>query len=470
MIGEDVLYLTVAELGPQIKNRKLSSLELTKAYLDRSQKLGARLNSYATLTAELALRQAAAADREIALGKYRGPLHGIPYAAKDLLAVHGYPTTWGAKPYADQKFDFDATVIEKLNHAGAVLIGKAAMIELAGGLGYRFASASLQGPAKNPWDATCWTCGSSSGSGGIVASAQAAFAIGTETWGSIVCPSAFCGVSGLRPTYGRVSRHGAMALAYSMDKIGPMCRSAEDCRLVLEVIAGYDPADPGSLTERFARNGDGSRFVHEAKTRTLRIGWPLNQWKKMSPGIETAVQAARDVLAKHGAEVHELKLPDGPWEQAAGTIINVEAAAAFHDLIESGRVSVLNDPAGKIGGYIAQQVPASDFIRANRIRAICQEKMAELFQKVDVLACASLPATATQLEVNLDEALDFSDPIGGIGNMCGLPAISVPCGFDQGKPVGIQFIGPALGEAKVLGAAGLFQQHTDWHRKHPPLS
>ena len=465
MIGEDILYLTVAELGQQIKARKLSSTELTRAYLDRSEKLGAKLNSYATITRDLALQQAQAADREIAAGKYRGPLHGIPYAAKDLLAVKDYPTTWGAKPFAGQKFDFNATVIEKLDQAGAVLLGKAAMIELAGGLGYRFASASLQGPAKNPWDAACWTCGSSSGSGGIVASAQAAFAIGTETWGSIVCPSAFCGVSGLRPTYGRVSRHGAMALAYSMDKIGPMCRSAQDCALVLDAIQGFDRLDLATAILPVPRNV--SSTIGWDRPKPFRIGWLTNQWKKMSPGIESAVNAAKGVLAKNGAKFEDVALPEGPWEQAAGTIINVEGAAAFHDLIESGRVSELNDPAGKIGGYIAQQIPASDFIRANRVRAICQKKMAEIFTKVDVLACASLPATATKLEVNLDEALDFSDPIGGIGNMCGLPAISVPCGFDDGKPAGIQFIGLALGEGKVLAAAYLFQQHTDWHRKRP---
>jgi len=382
--------------------------------------------------------------------------------------VKGYPTTWGAKPYANQKFDFDATIIEKLNQAGAVLLGKAAMIELAGGMGYRFASASLQGPAKNPWDETCWTCGSSSGSGGIVASAQAAFAIGTETWGSIVCPSAFCGVSGLRPTYGRVSRHGAMALAYSMDKIGPMCRAAQDCALVLAAIAGHDPLDPGSLP-----GPKEARFEFRAtldRKKPLRIGWLTNQWKKTSPGIEAAVSVAKDVLAKNGAQFQDIALPEGPWEAAAGTLISVEGAAAFHDLIESGRVSELVDPAGKIGGYISQQIPASDFIRSNRVRAICQKKMAEIFEKVDVLAAASLPATATNLDANLDEALDFSDPIGGIGNMCGLPAISVPCGFDSGKPVGIQFVGPVLGEHLVLAAATLFQQHTDWHRKRPPIA
>src|SRR6266851_3571271 len=244
MLNPDVLYLPVTELAKRIRQKQLSPVELTEAYLERSRTIGSRLNAYATLTQELALKQARAAEREIAAGRYRGPLHGIPYAAKDLLAVKGYPTTWGARPLARQKFDYDATVIERLDRAGGVLIGKAAMIELAGGMGYRFASASLTGPAKNPRKESCWTCGSSSGSGAIVAAALAAFAIGTETWGSIVCPSAYCGVTGLRPTYGRVSRYGAMALSYSMDKIGPMARTADDCALVLSAIAAHELDDP----------------------------------------------------------------------------------------------------------------------------------------------------------------------------------------------------------------------------------
>ena len=227
MISEDVLYLSVRKLGERIHARKLSPVELAEAYLERSRKYGPLLNAYATLTPELAIQQARQAEEEISHGHYRGPLHGIPYAAKDLLAVKGYPTTWGAKPYQDQHFDYNATVINKLNEAGAVLLGKAAMIELAGGLGYRFAAASATGAAKNPWNTNCWTCGSSSGSGAIVASAMAAFAIGTETWGSIVCPSAFCGVSGLRPTFGRVGpgrRHGAR-LFHGQDRIDvPHCR------------------------------------------------------------------------------------------------------------------------------------------------------------------------------------------------------------------------------------------------------
>jgi aspartyl-tRNA(Asn)/glutamyl-tRNA(Gln) amidotransferase subunit A len=247
MPGEELFYLSVSELAKRIESKKLSPVELTQVYLDRSQKFAPHFNAYAMLTPEIALEQAKAAEKEIHRGHYRGPLHGIPYAAKDLLAVKGIPTTWGAKPYANQVFDYNATVIEHLKNVGAVMIGKASMIELAGGSGYRFASASLQGEAKNPWDPTCWTCGSSSGSGAIVAAGLAAFAIGTETWGSIICPSAFCGISGLRPTYGRVSRYGAMALAPSMDKIGPMARSAEDCARIFAVIAGHDQKDRGTI-------------------------------------------------------------------------------------------------------------------------------------------------------------------------------------------------------------------------------
>src|SRR5437868_12348838 len=253
MIAEEMLYSSVRDLSKLIRSGQLNPVELTETYLERSARIGTRLNAYAALTRDLALKEAKAAEREIKQGKYRGPLHGIPYAAKDLLAVKGYPTTWGASPFQGQTFDYDATVIKKLREAGAVLIGKAAMIELAGGMGYRFGTASISGGARNPWNETCWTCGSSSGSGAIVASACAAFAIGTETWGSIVCPSAYCGVSGLRPTFGRVGRSGAMALSYSMDKIGPLARSAEDCALILAAIAGHDAGDTHSLPDDVAR-------------------------------------------------------------------------------------------------------------------------------------------------------------------------------------------------------------------------
>ncbi len=464
MLSEDILYLSVRELGERLRSRNLSPVELTESYLKRSESIGSKLNAYATVTRELALREARQAEHEIRAGKYRGPLHGIPYAAKDLLAVKGYPTAWGARPYANQKFDYDATVIKKLRAAGAVLIGKAAMIELAGGMGYRFASASISGAAKNPWDQSCWTCGSSSGSGAIASAALAAFAIGTETWGSIVCPSAFCGVSGLRPTYGRVSRHGAMALSFSMDKIGVLGRSADDCGLVLASMSGHDAQDPASLAD--------AAFSYRAVPygKPLRIGWLTNAWKKVPPDIEAVVNAAVNALKKNGAVIKDTKLPEGPWEAAAGTVISVEGAAAFDSLIESGRVAELNDPLGKIGAYVNQQIPASDYVRAVRIRAVLQKKIDELFNRFDVIAAASLPVTASPLTANLETDLDFPDPLGGIGNFCGLPAVSVPCGFDSKKlPIGIQFVGRALDEQKVIAAARLFQQHTDWHRKRPPV-
>src|ERR1700736_370055 len=336
MTGDEIYYLSVTELAKRIEAKKLSPVELTHAYLNRSEKLGPRLNAYARLTPELALSQAQAAEKEIQRGHYRGPLHGIPYAAKDLLAVKGVATTWGAKPYANQVFDYDATVIEHLNRVGAVLLGKASMIELAGGMGYRFASASLQGEAKNPWNTSCWTGGSSSGSGAIVAAGLAAFAIGTETWGSILCPAAFCGVSGLRPTYGRVSRYGAMALAPSMDKIGPLARSAEDCARVFAAIAGHDPKDRSTVPI------DKAAFTYspsmELKGRALKIGWLTNAWKKPESGVGKAADAAEKVVKKYFSGVKNTKLPEGPFEDAGNIIIAVEGAASFRSLIRSGRV------------------------------------------------------------------------------------------------------------------------------------
>jgi Asp-tRNA(Asn)/Glu-tRNA(Gln) amidotransferase A subunit family amidase len=467
MLSEDILFLPVTELSARIRARRLSPVELAESYLERSRQVGPRLNAFVTLTPELALKQARAAEKEIAAGKYRGPLHGIPYAAKDLLAVKGYPTTWGARPYQNQRFDYDATVVRKLEAAGAVLIGKAAMIELAGGMGYRYASASATGPAKNPWNPDYWTCGSSSGSAAAAGAGLAAFTIGTETWGSIICPSGFCGLSGLRPTYGRVSRYGAMALSYTMDKIGPIARSVDDCDLVLEAISGHDPQDLGSLPDAAAKYAG----VGQPKGR-LRLGWLANQWKEIAPDVNQAAMAARQVLEKSASvALSNVSLPEGPWEVAAGLIVSVEGASAFRQLIQSGHIAELNDPLGQIGGYMNEEISASDFILAQRIRAILQKKMDEIFSRVDVLVTPSLPVTASKLDANLDLALTFADPIGGIGNFCGLPAISVPCGFGQHNlPVSLQFIGRALDDAKVVQAARIFQSQTDWHKKRPGLA
>lgn len=468
MIGEEILYLPVSELSKRIETKKISPVDLTKAYLDRSEKLGPRLNAYAKLTPDIALEQATAAEKEIGRGHYRGPLHGVPYAAKDLLAVKGVPCTWGAKPYAQQVFDYDATVIDHLRRVGAVLLGKAAMIELAGGMGYRFASASIQGASKNPWDTKCWTCGSSSGSGAIVAAGLAAFAIGTETWGSIVCPAAYCGVSGLRPTYGRVSRRGAMALSYSMDKIGPLARSAEDCARVFAAIAGHDFSDRSTLPI------DKAAFTYSASlelgAKPPRIGLLTNAWKKFDSAAEKVYVSAEKTLRRHFPGARGTTLPEGPWEDAAGIIIGVEGAAAFRDLIRSGKVADLTDPLSQIAGYVNEQIAGPDYVRALQARDILQRKMTELFDNFDVIVAASQPIAATPLDANLETDVVFPDPLGAIGNLCGLPALSVPCGFtDKNLPVGMQFLARAGNDAAAIQAARAFQQHTDWHRRRPRL-
>src|SRR5271170_2225931 len=469
MPAEEIFYLPLSDLAKRIETKKLSPVELTQLYLDRSTKFGPRLNAYALLTPDSALEQAKVAEKEIQHGHYRGPLHGIPYAAKDLLAVKDLPTTWGAKPYADQVFQYDATVIEHLTRVGAILIGKAAMIELAGGMGYRFASASLQGPAKNPWNTNCWTCGSSSGSGAIVAAGLAAFAIGTETWGSIICPSAFCGVSGLRPTYGRVSRYGAMALAPSMDKIGPMARSAEDCAHIFAAIAGHDFRDRNTLPI------DKAAFTYspamQLKAHPLRIGWLTNAWTNIDSEVAKVVATAEKIIRKYSPTTHDAQLPTGPWEDAGGIVVAVEAAASYRDLIRSGKVSELIDPLGQIAGYVGEQIPAADYIQALKIREILQKKIDALFDTYDVLVAAGQPTPATPIEMNLESGPDYPDPLGAIGNLCGLPALAVPCGFtDKHLPVGLQFVARGGDDFSVIQAARDFQHHTAWRLQHPKLS
>src|SRR5580658_2667270 len=469
MPSEEIFYLPVTELARRIESKTLSPVDLTQLYLKRSEKFGPRLNAYARLTPDIALAQAEAAEKDIRRGHYRGPLHGIPYAAKDLLAIKGVRTTWGAKPFANQVFEFDATVIEHLNRVGAILLGKASMVELAGGMNYRFASASLQGAAKNPWDTSCWTCGSSSGSGAIVAAGLAAFAIGSETWGSILCPSAFCGVSGLRPTYGRVSRYGAMALAPSMDKIGPLARSAEDCARVFAAVAGHDPKDRSTVPI------DKGAFTYspslDLKARPLKIGWLTNAWKKLDSGVAKALLAAEKVARKYFASVRSASLPGGPIEDAANVIIAAECSASFRTLIRSGRVSELTDPTGQLAGYVSEQYSASDYLHALSFREILQKKMEALFESFDVLVTAAQPVPATLLEANLETDISFPDPLGAIGNLCGLPALSVPCGFTENNlPVGLQFVARAGDDFTVIQAARTFQLHTEWHRKHPKIA
>jgi aspartyl-tRNA(Asn)/glutamyl-tRNA(Gln) amidotransferase subunit A len=466
MLSEDVLYLSVRALAEQIKQGKLSPVELAAAYLERSAKLDPKLGAWATLTPELARKEAKLAAEEIKAGRYRGPLHGIPYAVKDLFALRGHPTTWGARPFAKQMLDHDAAVIERLRAAGAVLLGKAATIALAGGFGYRFATASLTGACKSPWNLKHWSGGSSSGPGAIAAAGLAAFALGTETWGSIICPATFCGVSGLRPTFGRVSRRGCMSLSPTMDKVGPLARTADDCGLILTALAGHDPHDPHTLPDA-AFSDDPA-----PPARPLRIGWcPKLYPRHMDAKHEAIVSEALRALRKEDATIEDAKLPEGPWGPAAGTIISVEGAAAFENLLDSGQVAQLDDPLQQIAGYVSQMIPAADYLRAQRVRVVAQRRADALFEKFDVLAAPSSPYPATPLEANFeDEKYDYPDPLGGLGNLCGLPAISVPCGFTEEKlPLGLMFVGRALEDGKVLAAARLIQRRTDWHTRRPTV-
>lgn len=471
MVADDVLYQPVTELSERIRRGQLSPVELAESYLDRLERLGPRLGAVATLTADLALEQARQAEREIAAGRYRGPLHGIPYGVKDLVATRGLPTTWGAPPYKDQVFDYDGAVVRRLREAGAVLVAKLAMIELAGGGGYTNGKASLV-PTVNPWDTSRWAGGSSSGPGAATAAALVGFSIGSETWGSILTPSSFCGVSGLRPTYGRVSRAGAMALSWTMDKLGPMCRSAEDCGLVLVAIAGHDPDDPTSADAPFQHQPAAAGQPNGSSLRGVRVGWIAEDFQKNGePEVEPLYRNALEALAGLGAQVSEAKLPDFPYGTVAGTIISAEGAAAFDTLIASGRVKELVDARQQKGLAGGMEVKAPDYIRAMRIRRLIQEALAELFRDFDALAAPSLLFVANPMEADLNTVFRGGSGIGAAGNLAGLPALGVPMGFGKGNlPVGLSFVGRGFDEATVLRVGCAYQQATDWHRRRPPLA
>jgi aspartyl-tRNA(Asn)/glutamyl-tRNA(Gln) amidotransferase subunit A len=481
MLSEDSLNLPVSELWKRLRRGEFSPVELTERYLHRLERLGPRLGAAITVTRELALEQARQAEKEMSAGHWRGPLHGIPYGAKDLLATRAIPTTWGAPPYKDQVFDFDATVITKLREAGAILIAKLSMIELAGGGGYSNGKASLV-PTLNPWDTTRWAGGSSSGSGAATAAALVGFAIGSETWGSILTPSSFCGVSGLRPTYGRVSRHGAMALSWTMDKLGPMCRTAEDCGLVLEAISGHDPEDPGSADAPFKHKA-GEVWVtgphigaHQKDEplgpllRGLRIGWIKEDFEKNGqPEVEPLYTAALEVLRGLGADVREVKLPDFPYGTIAGQVISAEGATCFADLIRSGRVNELVDERQAKGLSGGLEVKAADYLRAMQIRRLIQRALAKVYNEADLLVSPSLLFVSNPMDADLNTVFRGGSGIGAAGNLCGLPGLGVNMGFVNGLPVGLTFVGRPFDEATVLRAGAVYQQATDWHARRPPI-
>ena len=473
-MAADLFFRSITELNQMLVKREVSARELTTAYCDRLEKFGPPLNALAASTRRTALQMAKDVDDEIKRERLRGPLQGIPFGAKDLLAYPGYPTTWGATPFASQSFDFKATAIEQLEGRGALLVGKLAMVQLAGGGGYERASASMFGPGLNPWDLSRWSGGSSSGSGSAVAAGLVPFALGSETWGSILTPAAFCGVTGLRPTYGYVSRHGAMPLSWTMDKIGPMCRSAEDCGLVLQVISGGDANDRGSAGKSFYY---GPEYVQEISR--IKVGYnPVDFEEWADPETRPAFREALDVLRRLGVQMEEVELPgDLPYGTTAGMIIDAEGSSVFEPLITSGRIEELAD-AGQIAGMkAALDLKSTDYLRAMRIRARIQEAVTPMWRNLDILITPSRTRTANPIDLPLrtpsaqrerPEKRGLSD-LGAIGNLLGWPALSLPCGFADSLPVGIQLVTRPFNENRILALGVAFQRETEWHKRRPPF-
>ncbi|MGI8742798.1 MAG: amidase [Bryobacteraceae bacterium] len=472
-VPDDIFFATISEINQKLKSRAFSALELTRAFSDRLERLGPRYNALALSLRDSAVREAKNVDGDLKRERFRGPLQGIPFGVKDLLSFAGQPTTWGAQPYAGQVFDYTATVLKKLANPGAILIGKLAMIELAGGGGYRMAGASLTGPGLNPWDRTRWSGGSSSGSAIAVAAGLVPFAVGSETSGSILTPSAFCGVTGLRPTYGLVSRYGAMALSWTMDKLGPICRSAEDCGLVLQTIAGKDANDPGSAGKSFYYAPQYARDLKELKVGVAAIDF--DEWA--DPAARPDFAKALDVIRSTGVQVTAAKLPDLPFREMTTTIITAEGASIFEPLVQSGKVDQLADPKQAAGLRAGLEIPAKDYLKAMRIRSLVQQAFHEIFALVDVLVTPSRLGPAPKISEPLDRASnDRPQPkergltqMIPAGNLAGLPALSLPCGFANGMPIAISLVGRPFSENTLLTIGREFQKATDWHKRRPPV-
>ena len=438
---KDLAFYPVTALSQLLRSRKITSVELTKMYLDRLRKYGPQLECVITLTEELALQQAKKADEEIASGHYRGPLHGVPWGAKDLLATKGIRTTWGAMPYKDQIIDENATVVKRLEEAGAVLVAKLTMGALAQG------DVWYGGKTKNPWNLEQGSSGSSAGPAAATSAGLLAFAIGTETLGSIVSPSTRCGVTGLRPSYGRVSRFGAMALSWSMDKIGPICRTVEDCALVFHAIHGPDGKDLTIVDAPFL--WDPSSDLQE-----IRVGYLKKAFEQKSRTKETD-QAALEALRSLNIELIPVELPEFP-ARAISFVLGAEAAAAFDELTRSGKDDLLvrqGQGAWPNSFRQARFIPAVEYIQANRLRTLLMQKMVSVMRGIDVFI------TPTYGGNNLL-----------ITNLTGHPAVVVPNGFDKkGNPTSISFIGDLFEEGKALRVAKAFQDATGFHLKHPSL-
>ncbi len=452
---EDLAFAGVAQLAALVKSKQISSTELTKFYLARLKKYDPVLRAVITFTDELAMKQAAQADKEIAAGKYKGPLHGIPYAAKDLFAMPGYKTTWGSVPFKEQVRPEKAAVIEHLEEAGAVLVAKTTLGELAQG------DVWYDATTKNPWNVKQGSSGSSAGSSSTTSAGLVGFAIGTETLGSIVSPCTRCGVTGLRPTFGRISRYGAMALSWSMDKVGPIARSAEDCAIVFNSIHGADPRDPCSVDRPFV-------WPPARGLKMLRIGYVATLFDEdRSKNIERAEQKALvqesqefdrraiEVLKGLGIKLIPIVLPDKYPVTALRTILNAEASAAFDELPRTGKDDLMVQQTANAWPNSFRQgqfIPAIEYIRANRIRTLVMQEMEKLMAELDVYVAPSFGGTNLLLT-----------------NLTGHPQVVVPHGFRKGDgtPTSIVFTGKLFGEAEALAVAQAYQQATDFHKKRP---
>lgn len=436
----ELAFYTLPELSSLIKGGKLTSTALTKLYLNRLKTYSDTLQCLITLTEELAMEQAARADRELKQGIYRGPLHGIPYGIKDLFAVEGYPTTWGAVPYKNQEVATTATIVKKLEEAGAVLLGKLTLGALAMG------DVWFGGVTKNPWDLTQGSSGSSAGSSAATSAGLVGFSIGTETWGSIISPSSRCGVTGLRPTYGRVSRHGAMALSWSMDKVGPICRSAEGAAMVLAQIHGADPLDPSTSTIDFPYNS------HQS-TQGFKVAYfqDLFQEEYREHSNDSSILS---MLEGKGYDLTPINMPSDFPIQSLSLILEAEAAAAFARLTDRDADTAMVQQHRHAWPAIFRQgrlIPAADYILANQIRAELQIAMHKLFSTYDVIIAPSF--VGNQLLAT---------------NLTGQPAVVIPTGFDEkNRPTSITFLGNLFEEHKILRFAAMIQEETGHHKKHP---
>ena len=439
---DELAFYNIPQLAELVRTQQISSEELTKFYLARLKKYGPTLECVTTLTEELALQQARQADQKIKAGKYRGMLHGIPFGVKDLLSTKKYKTTWGATPYKDQVVDKDATVVQRLQEAGGVLVAKTTLGALAMG------DVWYGGKTRSPWDITKGSSGSSAGSASAVAAGLLPFAIGTETLGSIVSPSTACGTTGLRPTFGRVSRNGAMALSWSMDKIGPIARSAEDCAIVFNAIYGPDGKDLSVYNAPFNYNPN-------IDVKKLRVGYLKNDFGEKYDFKQNDA-ATLEALRKAGVELVPMELPDLPAGALTMTI-SVEGAAAFDELTRSGRDSLLvaqHKNAWPNYFRAARFVPAVEYIQAQRVRALLVQQMQEKLKDVDVYISPSFASS------NLV-----------VTNLTGHPCVVVPNGFQEnGMPTTITFMGRLFGEAELLSFAKFYQGLTDHEEKHPDLN